>query len=70
MNTIKNRSRAEVSDQDNKYQEVGEEQLSVLVKQAGDEARLRKREALDRHFKMLQAAIAEGLSRRKESIQA
>ena len=58
----------EVSDQNNKHQEVGEEQLTVLIKQAGDEARLRKREALDRHFKMLRAVIAEGVSRRQESI--
>ncbi len=57
-----------VADQDNKHQEVGEEQLTVLIKQAGDEARVRKREALDRHFKMLQAVIAEGVARRKESI--
>lgn len=58
----------DISDQDNKHQEVGEEQLTVLIKQAGDEARARKREALDRHFKKLRAAIAEGVSRRKESI--
>lgn len=58
----------DISDQDNKHQEVGEEQLTVLIKQAGDEARARKREALDQHFKKLRAAIAEGVSRRKESI--
>jgi hypothetical protein len=58
----------EVSDKNNKHQEVGEEQLTVLIKQAGDEARVRKREALDRHFKMLRAVIAEGVSRRQESI--
>lgn len=55
--------------QDNKHQEAGEEQLADLIKQAGEVARLRKREALDRRFKMIQAVIAEGLSRRKESIQ-
>jgi hypothetical protein len=58
----------EVSDQDNKHQEAGEEQLAALIKQAGEEARGRKREALDRHFKMLQTVIAEGFSRRKDSI--
>jgi hypothetical protein len=58
----------EVTDQDIKHQEVGEGQLAALIKQAGDEARERKRKALDRHFKMLQAVIAEGVSRRKESI--
>jgi hypothetical protein len=59
----------EVSDQDSQQQEVGEEQLKILIKQAGDEARARKREALDRHFKRLRNVIAEGLSRRKESIR-
>ena len=58
----------EISDKNKKPQEVGEEQLTVLIKQAGDEARARKREALDQHFKMLRAVIAEGVSRRKESI--
>jgi hypothetical protein len=58
----------ERSDKNKKHQEVGEEQLTVLIKQAGDEARARKREALDQHFKMLRAVIAEGVSRRKESI--
>jgi hypothetical protein len=58
----------DVSDQDNKHQEAGEEQLAALIKQAGEEARGRKRKALDRHFKMLQTVIAEGLSRRKDSI--
>lgn len=58
----------ETADQDNKHQEVGEEQLAILIKQAGDEARARKREAMDRHFKRLRSAIAEGVSRRKKSI--
>lgn len=59
---------AEADYQNNKHQEVGEEQLTALIKQAGDEARARKREALNRHLKMLQAAIAEGVSRRKDSL--
>ena len=58
----------EAADQDNKHQEVGEEQLAILIKQAGEEARARKREAMDRHFKRLESAIAEGVSRRKKSI--
>ncbi len=58
----------EATDQDNKHQEVGEEQLAILIKQAGEEARARKREAMDRHFKRLRSAIAEGVSRRKKSI--
>jgi len=56
----------EVSDQDNKYQEAGEEQLAALIKEAGEAARARKRKTMDRHFSMLRGAIAEGLSRRKE----
>jgi len=58
----------EISDKNKKHQEVGEEQLSILIKQAGDDARARKREALDQHFKMLRDVIEEGVSRRKESI--
>lgn len=57
-----------VVSQDNKHQEIGEKQLTVLIKQAGEEARLRKREALERHFKMLRTVIAEGMARRKKSI--
>ncbi len=59
----------EISDKNNKYEEVGEEQLAVLIKEAGEEARKRKKEAMERHFKMIEAAIAEGLSRRKEPLQ-
>ncbi len=55
-------------EQDCLQQEAGEEQLNALIKQAGDEARLRKRKALERHFKMLRSVVAEGMSRRKESI--
>jgi len=61
----------EVSHKNNKnktHQEGGEEQLAVLIKQAGDEARARKREALAHHFKILRDVIEEGVSRRKESI--
>jgi hypothetical protein len=58
----------EISDKNKKHQEVGEDQLTVLIKQAGEEARARRRKALDKHFKMLRAVIAEGVSRRKESI--
>lgn len=58
----------ELFDQNNKHQEVGEEQLAVLINQAGEEARVRKREALDRHFKRIREVIAESVSRRQESI--
>jgi hypothetical protein len=55
-------------DKNNQIQEVGEEQLNELIKQAGNEARSRKKKALARHLKMLQAAVAEGVARRKNSI--
>jgi len=58
----------ELSDKNIKHQEVGEEQLAVLINQAGEEARLRKRKALDRHFKRIREVIAESVSRRQESI--
>lgn len=60
----------DVYEQDNKYEEDGVEQLAVLIQEAGDEARKRKQEAMERHFKMIEAAIVEGLSRRKESLKA
>ena len=46
----------ELSDQNNQHQEDGEE------------ARVRKREALDRHFKRIREAVAEGMSRQQKSI--
>jgi hypothetical protein len=52
-------------DENNQIQEAGEEELNELIKQAGNEARSRKKEALERHLKMLQTAVAEGMARRK-----
>lgn len=48
-------------------QEAGEEQLAALIHQAGDEARTRKQEAMDRHSKMLLAVIAEAVSKPQDS---
>jgi hypothetical protein len=60
----------DVYKQDNKYEEDGVEQLAVLMQEAGEEARKRKKEAMERHFKMIEAAIAEGLSRSKGNIHS
>jgi len=60
----------DVYEQDNKYEEDGVEQLAVLMQEAGEEARKRKKEAMDRHFKMIEAAIAEGLARSKGRIHS
>ncbi len=48
-----------------KDQETGEDRLTTLIKQAGDEARARKREALAQHFKKLQSVISEAVSRQQ-----
>lgn len=58
---------AKKTGQNNNHQEDGEEQLAALIKQAGEEARLRKRQAMDQHFKKLRTVIAEGASRWRES---
>ena len=49
----------------NEIQEAGEEQLNEHIKLAGKEARSRRKEALARHVKMREAAVAEGVARRK-----
>jgi len=55
-------------DSNDKNQETAEERLAALIKQAGDEARARKREALAWHFKKLQTVIGEAVSRQQDSI--
>jgi hypothetical protein len=45
--------------------ESGEDQLMKLIKQAGDDARARKKKTLEFHYKKLKAVIAEGVARRK-----
>ncbi len=49
-----------------KKHETGEEQLAALIRQAGDEARARKKKAMELHYKKLKAAVAEGVSRRQK----
>ena len=65
-----NNPMTEVSDQENKDEEDGVAQLAILIKEAGEEARKRKKEAMERHFKMIEAAIAEGLARSKGHIHS
>ncbi|MFH0926795.1 MAG: hypothetical protein V1872_14375 [bacterium] len=55
-------------DVDEEDQEPGEEQLFELIKQAGDEARARKREAMAQHFKKLKDMVAEVMSQQQNSI--
>jgi hypothetical protein len=55
-------------DSNDKNQETAEKRLAALIKQAGDEARARKRKAMAWHFKKLQTVIGEAVSRRQDSI--
>jgi hypothetical protein len=52
-------------DPNNSNQEAGEEQLSILIKLAGNDARLRKQEAMFRHFEKIRAVINEAKSRQE-----
>lgn len=49
----------------NEKQETGDEQLTILIKKAGDDARKIKKKIMDIHYKKLKAGIAEGVARRK-----
>jgi hypothetical protein len=48
----------------------GETQLSLLIHQAGDDARIRRKKMLDEHFKKLNDMIAESVSSNKRAISA
>jgi hypothetical protein len=52
----------------NKKHEAEEEQLFQLIKQAGEDARSRKREAMARHINKLRAVISEAVSRKNNSV--
>lgn len=52
----------------NKKHEAEEEQLFQLIKQAGEDARSRKRKAMARHINKLQAVISEAVSRKNNSV--
>lgn len=49
--------------------EDGEVQLSSLIKQAGNEARNRRKQALDEHFNKLKKVVSDAMSSQKESIR-
>lgn len=49
-----------VTDQNNVYvSEPGEEALAILIKEAGVEARARKKQAMAVHFQKLHAAVCD-----------
>ena len=55
---------------DNKASEIhetGEEQLSRLIRQAGEEARAKKKKILALHYKKLKEVIAEGVACRQNN---
>ncbi|VFM96751.1 MAG: hypothetical protein BECKG1743D_GA0114223_102275 [Candidatus Kentron sp. G] len=43
--------------QNGKNIEIGEEQLSALIKEAGEEARMKKRDVMARHYDRLRDAV-------------
>lgn len=49
-------------------QEAGEDQLFSLIKQAGNEARNRRKKALDQHFNLLREVITDAVSRQRKSL--
>ena len=55
-------------DLNDKNREAEEKHLTELIKQAGDEARARKKEALARHVIKIQAVITEALSSQQGSM--
>ena len=55
--------------QNTKDIEMGEKQLSALIKEAGEEARRKKREVMARHYDRLRDAIGRATAP-KESVLA
>ena len=52
-------------DPNDSNQEAGEEQLSILIKLAGNDARSYRRETMSRHFEKIRAVINEAKSRQE-----
>jgi len=50
--------------------EEGEDQLSLLIKQAGSEARNRRKKVMDEHFDKLNKIIKQAVSRIQVTIPA
>jgi len=50
--------------------EEDEKHLAILIHQAGEDARIRRKKMLDAHFKKLNDMIAEAVSSQKKSITA
>lgn len=55
-------------DPKDRNQEAGEEYLAILIKQAGNDARTRKREAMARHYEKLQRVIIEAKLRQQRAL--
>ncbi len=56
----------------NKYnepKETGENQLKALIKEAGDEARNKKRKVMAKHFSKLRDAITAAVPQKQNSIR-
>jgi|SaaInl8_200m_RNA_FD_contig_41_2310581_length_470_multi_2_in_0_out_0_1 hypothetical protein len=58
------------SELNEKYEEAGEEQLAALIKEAGEEVRVKRREAMANHFNRLGDIIRKATSPRQGSLSA
>lgn len=54
-------------DSDTGNLDIGEAQLFELIRQAGNEARMRKRETMERHRQRMREAVKEGVFHRLDS---
>lgn len=48
-------------------QEEGEEQLAILIKEAGEDARKRRKRTLDKHFEKLDQTIKKAASQIRQT---
>ena len=51
---------------DDNYEEAGEKRLAELIKEAGRDARLRKKKIMDQHYAKLQRIIKEAVANQEE----
>ena len=51
-------------------EDEGEKQLAILIHQAGDDARIRRKKMMDEHFKKLADMITEAVSSQKRTLPA
>ena len=53
---------------DDNYDEAGEKRLAELIKEAGRDARLRKKKVMEQHYAKLRRIIKEAVANREQFI--